>query len=102
MTDGPTFSGTYAVADASGRKLALAFDSDSEAGFYASVVSDASELCRTAVSVTSLTAKAFEVTFNRKGTRAKLAIRFVGIATARGRTGRVTNRLTGQGRWTAG
>lgn len=102
VTDEPAFSGTYTVADASGRKLALAFDPDSEAGFHANVASDASGLCRTAVSVTSLTAKVFEIKFNRKGTRAKFNIRFVGTGTAGRRSGRVTNRLTGEGRWTAG
>jgi hypothetical protein len=101
-SDGPTFSGTYTMVDTNGRKLGLAFDPPSESGFVASLVADASELCRTAVTVSSLTTKAFQVTFNRKGNRGKLNIRFVATGTGGGRSGRATWRLGGRGRWTAG
>lgn len=100
-SDTGTYSGTYAVTDDAGRKLALAFDADSEAGFVAGLAADASELCRTPVTVGTVTPRKFGLTFNRRHTRAKLSIRLTGTGTGGGRSGTATWRLQGAGRFTA-
>jgi hypothetical protein len=100
--EGTGFSGTSVPVGTSGRQLALSFDADSEAGFVGSMALDAAELCRTSIAVTSVLKKKFLLTINRRGTRAKLVLRYVGTGVGDGRSGWARSGLTLRGAWTAG
>lgn len=101
-SEGAGFAGTWTALDTSGRKLDLAFDASSEAGFVSSLANDAAELCRTSIEVTSVQKKKFLLKINRPGTRAKLVLRYTATGTGNGRSGWARSGLTLAGRWTAG
>lgn len=97
------FAGTYVAIGRTGRKLRLALDAASLAGFVASVEADVAMLCETPpVTVTSSRAKVVSLTINRKLTMAKLVVRYLFRGNAGGRSGTATYRLVGRGAWTPG
>jgi hypothetical protein len=97
---GGSFDGTWTTD--SGRRYELSFSAPAEAAFVASLASDASQLCRTSVTVTSVTRDDFSLTVNRRLTKARLLLRYEATGSGGGRSGRARYLLKLHGRWTAG
>jgi hypothetical protein len=101
-SEGRQFAGTWTPKGARGRKLDVAFDSGSEAGFVAVVVSDVAQLCEAPgpITVTSAAKKAFTLAANRKRTRAALVLRYAVTGSVAGRSGTARYLVTAKGPWT--
>ena len=101
--EGGRVAGTSTPVGRSGRKLHLSLDAPSTAGLAADVAQEVVILCDSgAVVVTSTHANTLTLSLNRRLTKVKLVMRFTVQGTARGRSGKATYRLTGNGSWTAG
>ena len=100
-SEGAAFSGTSVPSGTSGRQLDLSFDAGSEVAFVASMASNAAELCHTSVVVTSAAKQKLLLSINRRGSRAKLVLRYTGTGVGGGRSGWARSGLTLKGPWTA-
>jgi hypothetical protein len=101
-SDGQSFTGTWTAKGPSGRKLELAFDPETEAGFVSGLVGDIVERCETPgpITVRSVAKKAFALVVNRKQTRLTLVLRYVVTGSAGGRSGTARYRVKAKGPWT--
>jgi hypothetical protein len=101
-SEGQRFTGTWVPTGVNGRKLELAFDPETEAGFIAALVSDVAALCETPdpITVSSVVKKVFKLAVNRRQTRAKLLLRYSVTGSAGGRSGTARYRVKAKGSWT--
>ena len=99
-TRGVGFSGTHAPFGAKGRSADLQFDASSTSTFVDGLVTDATQLCGTTVTVLSTVRKKFRLRLNRRGTVAKLALVYLATGTASGLQGTARFQLKAAGPWT--
>ena len=99
-TQGVGYSGTHTPLGSSGRRVDVQFDASSMSTFVGNLVTDASQLCGTTVTVISTVRKTFSLRLNRRGTVAKLALVYLATGSAGGRQGSARFQLKAAGPWT--
>lgn len=101
--EGVAFGGTSQPVGTKGRKVALAFDAESEQGFVAQRALDIEALCRRPGFVLeSVTPQQLSLALNAKRTRATLVVVYRLGGNLAGKVRKATFRLRSAGRWSAG
>jgi hypothetical protein len=102
-SEGATFSGTWTPKGRSGRKVEMAFDAGTAAGFLDVLLGDITELCdlTTPISVTSARMKICRLILNRKRTRVTLVLDYAIKGRADRRSGTASYHVRAKGAWTA-
>ncbi len=100
--EGLALSGTSQPTGTSGRKVTLAFDAASAAGFTAGLASDIEAGCKgvSGVVIETATPTRFTLALNRKRTRATLLVIYKLTASGGGRATKAKFRIRASGPWT--